>query len=927
MATPDEIRAQQQGIQNSETLLDLSNQLIDSINERKKILKGINAEEQLYFATVKQQQKLSQDIAANAEKYLGYQIKSKDLDKQKKAITDNIAKSNKAFTDSIAGQISLEAKLKDTRQKATLEARKINQDIVKQKNELNASEERRGVLETRKQLAIARGDQDSARYLQDLIKDEAITARNKLSQIDSLQKQLDKQTKIFTSAKEILKNGEKALKAQKEELEFLEKNLKIRKQIEKSTGLLGGIAKAASKIPGIGQYLNADEAIDEMEKLAAKIEEGGGKATSFGNRMKIAGKGLQVLAKGAYENLKSPEAVFTFFLKAALTANDQAVKLGKSLGYAGEKAYQFRENIAAIARNSTNINVTAASLTEAFGELVTATGLAYEFTTDQLETQIKLTKQVGLTADEAAQVQRFAVLNNKTSEETYRSFLKGITASRNQLKVGIDFKATLAEAVKVSGQLAANLGNNPEMIGRAIVTAKAFGMTLEQVAKSGESLLNFESSIENELKAELLTGKELNLERARAAALAGDQITLAEELNKQIGTAADFTKMNVLQQRALADSVGMTTDELANTLRKREEAIASGKSLAQITEEEAAEALERQTIQDKFNASILKLQDFFGNLLAGPIGQLLDVMTQIVGLVTDVLQPILSTVFAPLTWAAKMLGGMANTLKTIAGLYLVIKGFQIAGNVLEAGKTAQLALQGDALAIQNIMQEKSLVKKAMYHAIAVKEAITEGGIASVKAYALSLDEKSLARRIIITGLAFKEYVYTKATAAWDFIKLGYEKTSIALKRVAAIIEKGNLLKSIGSAVMGVVESLSAIPVVGWALGLTAAAGVAALGYSFLKGDDVMSEGGYGKRTLLSPEGAIKLNDKDTVIAGTNLGGGEGGGSMPQIDLTPMISAINEVRAAVDRLYGKDQSISMDGKKVGTTLVQNSYKVA
>ena len=71
-----------QDIQNSEKLLDLSNQLTDSINERKKLLKGINAEEQLFFATVKQQQKLSQDITANAEKYLGYQIKSKDLTKQ-----------------------------------------------------------------------------------------------------------------------------------------------------------------------------------------------------------------------------------------------------------------------------------------------------------------------------------------------------------------------------------------------------------------------------------------------------------------------------------------------------------------------------------------------------------------------------------------------------------------------------------------------------------------------------------------------------------------------------------------------------------------------------------------------------------------------------------------------------------------------------
>jgi hypothetical protein len=37
----------------------------------------------------------------------------------------------------------------------------------------------------------------------------------------------------------------------------------------------------------------------------------------------------------------------------------------------------------------------------------------------------------------------------------------------------------------------------------------------------------------------------------------------------------------------------------------------------------------------------------------------------------------------------------------------------------------------------------------------------------------------------------------------------------------------------------------------------------------LAGDDVVSPG-YGKRTLFGPEGAIALNDKDTVIAGTNL---------------------------------------------------------
>ena len=862
-----------QDIQNSEKLLDLSNQLTDSINERKKLLKGINAEEQLFFATVKQQQKLSQDITANAEKYLGYQIKSKDLTKQIKAVEDNRNKSVKAFekiqnnitkqyqdavkaNSKLLEQIEKENKLNLKANNLADNNKAIFQDLLKRRE--------RGENIGLRELAIARRRFKDAQ--------EEIKSSDKI--LKNLQDQQQKQEGIGKTTAEIIKNGKESSDVQNQELAFLRENEKIRKRIEKSTGLLGGMAKAVSKIPGIGQYLNADEAINEMEKLAASIEESGGKSTSFGNRMKIAGKGLSVLAKGAYENLKSPEAVFTFFLKAALTANDQAVKLGKSLGYAGDRANAFRENLVGIERSSNNINVTTKNLTEAFGELVTATGLAYEFTADQLETQIKLTKQVGLTSDEAAQVQRFAVLNNKTSEETYRSFLRGITASRNQLKVGIDFRATLAEAVKVSGQLAANLGNNPEIIGRAIVTAKAFGMTLEQVAKSGESLLNFESSLESELKAELLTGKQLNLERARAAALAGDQITLAEELNKNIGTSADFTKMNVLQQRALAESVGMTTDELANTLRKREEAVKSGKSLAQITEEEAAQALERQSVQDKFNAAMEKLQSIVGNLLAGPLGVFLDMLSGALNIVNKLGQA-LSLLATPLKVIASIYAGIVTYNKTI----------DLFNNLSLIKNRALFVLKGQQMGQEVFLNRQKQVGELME------------------------------KRGLLQRMAYNVY-------------LG---GSLLLQKASNLLGKKGLLSSIGTAVMNAVSSIFKSPAgfLGpFAIPIALAAGgiVGAMGYKFLSGDDVMSEGGYGKRTLLAPEGAIKLNDKDTVIAGTDLGGGNGN-SMPQIDLTPMISAINEVRAAVDRLYGKDQSINMDSKKVGSTLVQGSYKMA
>jgi hypothetical protein len=109
------------------------------------------------------------------------------------------------------------------------------------------------------------------------------------------------------------------------------------------------------------------------------------------------------------------------------------------------------------------------------------------------------------------------------------------------------------------------------------------------------------------------------------------------------------------------------------------------------------------------------------------------------------------------------------------------------------------------------------------------------------------------------------------------------------------------------------------------LGAVATVGTLLASY---KADDLMSESGYGKRTLLAPEGAFKLNDNDTVIAGTNLNGGGGGGiSGGSIDLTPMITAINEVRAAVNSLANRPVIVNMDSKQVGSSLVQASPKSA
>ena len=79
----------------------------------------------------------------------------------------------------------------------------------------------------------------------------------------------------------------------------------------------------------------------------------------------------------------------------------------------------------------------------------------------------------------------------------------------------------------VSAATTLSFGKNPKLIAEAVATAKSLGMELSKVEGIADSLLDFESSISAELEAELLLNKDINLEKARQAALNNDLATVA----------------------------------------------------------------------------------------------------------------------------------------------------------------------------------------------------------------------------------------------------------------------------------------------------------------------------------------------------------------------------------------------------------------
>ena len=64
-------------------------------------------------------------------------------------------------------------------------------------------------------------------------------------------------------------------------------------------------------------------------------------------------------------------------------------------------------------------------------------------------------------------------------------------------------------------------------------------------------MLDFKSSINDEIIFSVLLGQQINLQRARQLTLDKDLVGFQEEIKTQLGAIGDFTELNVFQQEAL----------------------------------------------------------------------------------------------------------------------------------------------------------------------------------------------------------------------------------------------------------------------------------------------------------------------------------------------------------------------------------------
>jgi len=244
--------------------------------------------------------------------------------------------------------------------------------------------------------------------------------------------------------------------------------------------------------------------------------------------------------------------------------------------------------------------------------------------------------------------------------------MEGVSsASRETLMAQMKVTGELAQAAGVApAKVMKDLADNTEMfadfavdggenLAKAAIQAAKLGINMGTVSKMADSLLDFESSIESQMEASMMLGRQINTDKARQLALSGDLEGMQKEVMKQVGNEADFAKMNVLQRRSLAKAFGLSTEELSKMVRDQEKINnMSAEELAAQKKRQELLALMSQTwttIVTALKDGLMPVLSFLGTVLSpfitglqmiapilGPIVKILGIMVAVIGILAIV---------------------------------------------------------------------------------------------------------------------------------------------------------------------------------------------------------------------------------------------------------------------------------------------------
>lgn len=535
---------------------DFSRQLVSNVKE----LYDLNKRESkgLFIEFSKATNLLSRNldkISVNYEKYLRFEVTAKDVKSQIKKLDENLNRltlerqtlENKVLKDQ-EDQLSIDQKVKDKAQKAYEKANSVNRDM-----------RREALTDAKEQLKLSNS--------------KVLSLREAIDTSKAVEKSSKDQLGILTQYSKVLESSSLKLTT-------------IRK-----------IITATSKIPLIGPFIDANKGLEQLQKSALL---GDGFWKSLGSSMSAAFGSISKVAVWLLA-IEAVVKIFNFMKEAMLGADKQLTSIARSMNITKEAAQDLRKQFIGISQDVALLS--EKEVYETWSSINDQLNTAVKLDAIFLEDMSKASKLIGLSSE----AMNGLTLHTQAGEKSGEKIIKNIVTTNNlqtiQGKSIISNNKLLEATLKTTGYIVSAFKGIPEAIAKGVAQAHALGTSLDKINSIADGFLDFESSISAELEAQLLTGRNINLDQARYFAMTNNISGLMGEIQKNFPSWEEFNSLNRIQAEGYAKSLGMSKDEMSTMIFQQQtlNKLRTGGLSSQLTAEQKLKVNQMQSAQEAYD--------------------------------------------------------------------------------------------------------------------------------------------------------------------------------------------------------------------------------------------------------------------------------------------------------------------------------------
>ena len=345
--------------------------------------------------------------------------------------------------------------------------------------------------------------------------------------------------------------------------------------------------------------------------------------------------------------------------------NEQQEAIADQFGAMG--VTEFRQELAGASQEFTRLGLEGKDALITAKDLSSEFGIGFSQATAMADSVGDLAVSTGMSTTEAAKLVGLFTELAGLSEQGALELAKQVESLA--VASGVAPGVVLEDIAKNAEVFAKFSSEGADGLARGAIQARKLGIELSDVASSMESMLDFQGSLNAEVEASVMLGRNINLQRARELALLGKTEEFQKEILKIIGSQEEFDKMNVLQKQALAKATGMGVEQLAKMISKEKEAVTLASALAN---QDTSKIIPEETITA--TAELLNNLKALGMELAEAMGPSIEFVVssfvKLMGMLekVKVVLPILIGLFIAYKIAAMGLA-VANTVKAISGFF------------------------------------------------------------------------------------------------------------------------------------------------------------------------------------------------------------------------------------------------------------------